>query len=61
MSALTNRGLGIRALEAELGRDVLVALLNENSFNRRRRAEAVRRKTEWAQIVAIRRARRSAA
>jgi hypothetical protein len=61
MSAPTNRGAGIRALDDELGRDVLVALLNENSFNRRRRVEAVRRKADWAQMVAIRRARRSAA
>jgi hypothetical protein len=61
MTARTNRGAGSRALEDELSRDVLVALLNENSFNRRRRVEAVWRKADWAQMVAVRRAGRSAA
>jgi hypothetical protein len=38
----------VRAVEAEVGQDVLIALLNENSFNPNRRITALRRRFEWA-------------
>ncbi len=53
-----HRTAAIRGLEEELGRDVLVALLNENSFSRRRRVSTLRLKVAWAQSVAFRRALR---
>jgi hypothetical protein len=48
-------GRGIRTLNEELGEDVLVALLNENSPSPRRRATTVHRKLAWAQTIAARR------
>lgn len=38
----------VRSVEAELGQDVLIALLNENSFNPQRRITALRRRLERA-------------
>jgi hypothetical protein len=53
--------VSVRTLEDELGHDVFVALLNENSLNPTRRIATLRRKLEWAHLVAHRRALRAAA